>query len=95
MIDAKNVVPNVAPKVVVRSTQLEREKEFQGKVYGWQNAAIFNGGDFPAPFAVNAPKDAPYPPGEYVIDPRSYRIDENGNLRLKSIKLLPVKLDGK
>lgn len=77
-------------RVEVRSTNLIDVKDFQGKTYGWQSAAIYNGGDYPAPFRVNVQKGHEYAPGEYTIDPRSYRVDEMGNLKLKSTKLLPL-----
>lgn len=86
------------PRIVVVSKNLHDEKEFQGKRYGWQDAAIYNGGDFPAPFHVNVQVGHEYEPGEYVVDPRSFRPDDNKNLRLKSVKLLPIgggKLAGK
>ena len=77
-------------RVEIRSKNLVDVKDFQGKTYGWQNAAIFNGGDYPAPFRVNVQQGHEYDPGEYTIDPRSYRVDEIGNLKLKSTKLLPL-----
>lgn len=79
-------------RVVIQSTTLQDVKEFEGnkKTYGWQSAGIFNGGDFPLPFRVNVEKGHEYPPGEYVISPRSFIADNMGNLKLKSIKLLPI-----
>lgn len=79
-------------RIEIRSTNLLDEKEFAGnkKTYGRQNAAIFNGGDYPTPFKVNVEKGHEYAPGEYTIDPRSYIADEMGNLKLKSLKLLPL-----
>jgi hypothetical protein len=77
-------------RVEIRSKNLVDVNEFHGKTYGWQNAAIFNGGDYPAPFRVNVQQGHEYDPGDYTIDPRSYRVDEMGNLKLKSTKLLPL-----
>lgn len=77
-------------RVVVQSTNTRDSKEFQGKHYGWQAAAIFNGGDFPLPFQVNVQIGHEYPPGEYTIDPRCFSADERGNLRISKIKLLPL-----
>lgn len=81
-----------AIRVEVRTTNLVDVKQFDGnkKTYGWQNAAIYNGGDYPAPFRVNVEEGHEYPPGDYTLDPRSYRVDEMGNLKLKSVKLLPL-----
>lgn len=82
----------LAAIVVIQSTNLQDVKEFDGnkKTYGWQSAGIFNGGDFPLPFRVNVEKGHEYAPGEYVIAPRSFITDGMGNLKLKSIKLLPT-----
>jgi len=77
-------------RVVIQSTNTNRPSEFKGKRYGWQNAAIFNGGDFPLPFGVHVEIGHEYAPGEYTIDPQSYQLDERGNLRLKGVKLLSV-----
>lgn len=79
-------------RVEIRSKSLTDVKEFSGnkKTYGWQSAAIFNGGDYPAPFRVNVEVGHEYEPGEYTIAPSSYRVDEMGNLKLKSTKLLPL-----
>jgi hypothetical protein len=79
-------------RVTVLSKVLHDAKVFaqNGKTYGRQNAAIFNGGDFPVPFNVNVEAGHEYEPGEYTIAPSSYRVDEMGNLKLKSTKLLPL-----
>jgi hypothetical protein len=81
---------NTQVRVEVRSKNLTDTKEFQGKHYGWQSAAVFNGGDYPAPFRVNVRVGEEYEPGEYTIAPSSFRVDEMGNLKLKSTKLLPL-----
>ena len=79
-------------RVVVQSIELANEKVFagNGKTYGSQYAAIFTGGPFPVPFKVNVEKGHEYPPGDYTIAPGSFITDEMGNLKLKSIKLLPL-----
>lgn len=78
-------------RVVVASKDLgSYRKEYKGKFYGYQNAAIHNGGDFPLPFQVNVEAGHEYEPGEYTIDPRSFRVDERQNLVLKGVKLLPL-----
>lgn len=65
-------------------------KEYKGKVYVYQNAAIFAGGDFPLPFQVNVEKGHEYEPGDYTIDPKSFRVDDRQNLTLRGVKLLPI-----
>lgn len=77
-------------RVVIASPATVRPNNFKGVDYAWQNAAIFNGGDFPQPFYVHVEVGKEYPKGEYTIAPTSYQLDERGNLRLKSIKLLPI-----
>lgn len=76
--------------IEVRSTELTRVKEYNRKMYGTQHAAINNGGDFPLPINVNVEQGHEYPPGQYVIDPRSFTRDDMGNLKIKGLKLLPL-----
>lgn len=78
------------PLVQVASTALDRERPYNNKTYGEQGAAIFNGSDFPMPFKLNVEKGHEYPPGDYVLDPRSYTRDEMGNLKIKGARLLPL-----
>lgn len=77
-------------RVEVRSKNLDRVRLYQGKNYGEQSAAIFNGGDYPLPFKVNVEQGREYDPGEYTIDPRSFVTDAMGNLQLKRVRLLPL-----
>jgi hypothetical protein len=79
-----------AARVVVVSKELHEKSEFKGKTYGWQNAAIYNGGDFPVPFHVNVEAGHEYEPGEYMVAPASFIADEMKNLKLKRVKLLPM-----
>lgn len=79
-----------AIRIVVLSTNTTRPSTFQNKNYAWQSAAIYNGGDFPLPFNVHVEQGKEYPKGEYTLDPRSFQLDDKGNLRLKGIKLLPL-----
>lgn len=81
---------NTTPVVEVKSTTLTRERDYKGTVYGEQTAAIHNGGDFPLPIKLNVRKGFEYPPGRYVIDPRSFTTDEYGNLKLSRVQLLPL-----
>jgi len=81
---------SVSVRVVVASKSLNRTKDFKGKTYGTQAAAIYNGGDFPMPFGVNVAQGAEYDPGEYTICPTSFQRDDFGNLKLKGVKLLPL-----
>lgn len=76
--------------VEVLTTNTHAAKEYRGKTYAKQNAAIYNGGDHPTPFEVNVEVGHEYPPGQYTIDPRSIITDEMRNLKFKSLKLLPL-----
>ena len=79
-------------RVIVQSKNLSNVKKFDGngKFYGTQSAAIFNGGDFPMPFGVNVEEGHEYEPGEFTLDPRSFQRDGMGNLKLAKLKLLPL-----
>lgn len=79
-------------RVVVASVELSNVKQFDQnkKWYGTQQAAIYNGGDFPMPFGINVEQGHEYAPGEYTLAPSSFQRDERGNLRIKSPKLLPL-----
>jgi len=77
-------------RVEVKSTQLDRVRVYQGRNYGEQGAAVYNGGDFPLPIKVNVEVGHEYAPGVYAIDPRSFRADEFGNLKIKALRLLPL-----
>lgn len=79
-----------AIRVVVASKTLDREREYKGKWYGEQSAAIYNGGDFPTPFRVNVERGHEYEPGEYTLDPRSFITDDFKNLKVKNLRLLPL-----
>jgi hypothetical protein len=77
-------------RVVVQSKNLTEVKDFKGKNYGWQGAAMYNGGDFPAPFRVNVQQGHEYEPGEYTFAPQSFVATEQGHAQLKRVKLLPL-----
>ncbi len=77
-------------QVEIKSTTVLNGKEYQGKRYGNQVAGLHNGTDFPVPFKVYVEESNPYPKGMYVIDGRSFVTDQNGNLALKRLKLLPL-----
>lgn len=76
--------------VKVASKNCNNAREFKGKWYGEQDVALLNGSDFPMPFKVNVEQGHEYEAGDYIIDPRSYTTDEHRNLKLKSMKLLPI-----
>lgn len=77
-------------EVEVKSTTVLNAKEYQGKRYGNQRVGLHNGGDFAVPFDVYVEEANPYPKGRYLLDPRSFVVDENNRLGLKRIKLLPL-----
>jgi len=77
-------------RISVASKNTDRSREYKGKTYAEQSAAIYNGGDFPKPFKVNVEAGHEYEPGDYTIDPRSFVVDEFGNLKVKGLRLLPL-----
>lgn len=77
-------------RIEVRSKTLDRVRQYQGKNYGEQSCAIYNGSDYPLPIKVNVEQGREYEPGEYTIDPRSFTRDEMGNLKIKGLRLLPL-----
>ncbi|KER02592.1 G5P family DNA-binding protein [Photorhabdus temperata] len=57
-----------------------------------QTAYIYNGGIYPEKIIVQLDKDdAPYPAGFYTLDDSSYSVGDFGALKIKRIKLVPVK----
>lgn len=57
-----------------------------------QTAYIYNGGVYPEKFIVQLDKDdAPYPVGFYSIADSSFSVGDFGTLKIKNIKLIPVK----
>lgn len=81
---------DLAVKVEVRSVELHNVDEWKGKYYGEQMAGMYTGGDFAVQIKVRVEKGHEYPPGMYVIDPRSFIADEMGNPKLKRVRLLPI-----
>lgn len=77
-------------RVEVRSKNTDRAREYKGKTYAEQQAAIYTGGDYPMPFKVNVEVGHEYEPGEYTIDPRCFTTDQYGNLVVKAVRLLPI-----
>ncbi|MQL47270.1 V protein [Photorhabdus khanii] len=57
-----------------------------------QTAYIYNGGIYPEKFTINLEKEAaPYPAGFYTLDSSSFSVGDFGSLKIKSIKLIPIK----
>ncbi|WP_254684290.1 G5P family DNA-binding protein [Providencia heimbachae] len=53
---------------------------------------MYNGGVYPEKFIVQLDKDdAPYPVGFYSIADSSFSVGDFGSLKIKNIKLIPVK----
>jgi len=76
--------------VTVATKNISRVRDYKGKNYGEQSAAMHNGGDFPTPIKVPVLQGHEYEPGEYVIAPASYVADEFGNPKIKRLQLLPI-----
>jgi hypothetical protein len=79
-------------KVQIKSATSTNHREYKGRYYGEQQAALVGGqADFPLAFRLNVERGAEYPPGDYELDPASFHTDEHGNLRMKRVRLLPTK----
>ena len=75
--------------VEVKSTELRNLRDYKGRMYGEQQAALHGVGDFPLPFKINREEHQAYAPGKYWLDPSGFAVDERGNLRFSRVKLIP------
>lgn len=82
------------PRIIVKHAQVE-ERAINGKngrqVIRSQTAALDLGNGYELPFRVGLGQNAAYQPGEYDIDPRSYKLNDYGDLELsRYVDLVPV-----
>ncbi|MEQ1511615.1 MAG: single-stranded DNA-binding protein [Lysobacteraceae bacterium] len=80
--------------VIVKNANVT-EKQINGKsgpaIIRRQMACIDQGDGYEMPFSVGLGQRAPYPPGRYVIDPKSYSVNQYGDLQLnRYVDLLPA-----
>ncbi|MFC4729259.1 single-stranded DNA-binding protein [Coralloluteibacterium thermophilus] len=77
--------------IEIKSNTLSGIREYKGRQYGDQQAALFMpGADYPLPFKVNVPADAAHAPGRYTLDGSGFGTDQHGNLRLNRVRLVPL-----
>lgn len=77
-------------RVIIKSSNVRQEKTQKGTVIIKQQAAMDQGRDFPLVFDLVVSE--PYPAGEYILDPGSFRISQYGSLELDpyGLKLKPL-----
>ncbi len=81
--------------VIVKSATGTNRREYKGKWYVEQQAALDVGADFPVVFRVNRPEGEEHPPGTYQLDPSCFVTDQHGNLGLKRVRLIAAQPKGK
>lgn len=78
-------------EILIKSENTRIEKTRRGTELRKQQAAVDQGADYPLPFELTV--DEPYPPGRYVLDVWSFRVNPFGGLELNpyNIRLVPAK----
>lgn len=77
-------------KIQIKSKNTSNQREYKGRMYGEQEAAILGGGDYPLPFKVNVELGKEYDPGDYTLDVQSFATDQHRNLQLKRVRLVKL-----
>lgn len=82
------------PTIIVKNAEVE-ERAINGKngrqIIRSQTAALELGKGYALPFRVGLGQNSPYPPGEYDIDPRSFKLSPFGDLELsRYLDLVPI-----
>lgn len=77
-------------RVQIKSKSLGNIREYRGRNYGEQQAAIIGSGDYPLPFKVNVEVGKEHEPGDYTLDEQSFATDQHGNLQLKRVRLAKI-----
>lgn len=82
------------PRIIVKHAQVE-ERSISTKtgpqIIRSQTACLELGNDYSLPFRVGLGKNPAYPPGEYDIDPRSFKLGTFGDLELsRNVDLVPA-----
>lgn len=74
---------------VKSKTSTNHRQGNNGKTYGEQQAALFDGGDYPIPFKLNREAGQELNPGRYRFARGSFGTDKFGNLVLGRLSLEP------
>jgi hypothetical protein len=82
------------PIVNVKNAHVE-ERSVNGKngpmLIRRQMASIELANGYEQPFSVGLGRNPPYPPGQYDIDPRSFAVNQYGDLQLgRYVDLIPL-----
>jgi hypothetical protein len=79
-------------RVILKSAGVDEEvNQKSGTVMRSQTFGLDLGNGYELPFKVGLGRKPAFPPGEYIIDPKSYGLDAYGNLQLKKyVDVLPV-----
>lgn len=79
-------------RILVKNAQVMEEiMQKTGQIIRKQMAGLDLGNGYELPFAVGLGQRPAYPPGEYIIDPASFGLNEYGSLTLKRyVDLQPV-----
>ncbi|HEL4218602.1 TPA: DNA-binding protein [Stenotrophomonas maltophilia] len=84
-------------KIIIRTATVTprqvKRKDGSTMVFREQSAAIMKDGeDFPHPFRLGLDdSQAPYPPGDYVVDASSFNVGQYGDLIVgRRLMLVPV-----
>jgi hypothetical protein len=74
--------------VEFKSKNSSNHREYKGKLYGEQQAALHVvGADYPLPFKVNVERGNEYEPGRYNLASDSFGTDQHNNLRLNRVRI--------
>jgi len=77
-------------RVEIRNAISTNQRDYKGKLFGEQQAALHVGSDFPLVFRLNVEVGKEYKPGAYELAPESFVTDQYGNLGIKRPKLIPA-----
>jgi len=78
-------------KITVKSSVVKEEIFRKTGEISRKQWAVYHADGMEFPFLVGIGTDAPYPPGEYMIGPDSFAVNEYHKLTLKGfVKLVPV-----
>jgi len=77
-------------QIEVKSKNLANVRDYKGRNYGEQQAAILSNGDYPLPFKLNVEQGKEYEPGLYELDVAGFGTDKHGNLLLNKVRLSKI-----
>jgi hypothetical protein len=79
------------PVCTVKSAVVDERRLDSGKIIRSQTVGLDLGNGFALPFRVGLGSKPAYQPGEYDIDPKSFALNQYGDLQLaKYVDLVPL-----